>query len=75
MQKFQKFRFFEKINDSEHFGEKPVLSKKTKKNNQKNNNNNNNNKKKKIYIYICVYICCDRGKKETQYFHPYKPVF
>ena len=75
MQKFQKFRFFEKINDSEHFGEKPVLSKKTKKNNQKNNNNNNNKKKKYIYIYICVYICCDRGKKETQYFHPYKPVF
>ena len=75
MQKFQKFRFFEKINDSEHFGEKPVLSKKTKKNNQKKNNNNNNKKKIYIYIYICVYICCDRGKKETQYFHPYKPVF
>ena len=55
MQKFQKFRFFEKINDSEHFGEKPVLSKKTKKNNQKNNNNNNNNKKK-IYIYMCIYM-------------------
>ena len=24
---------------------------------------------------MCVYICCDRGKTETQYFHPYKPVF
>ena len=56
MQKFQKFRFFEKINDYEHFGEKPVLSKKTKKNNQKNNNNNNN-KKKYIYIYIYIYMC------------------
>ena len=68
MQKFQKVRFFEKINDSEHFGEEPVLSKKTTKTTKKKNNN-------KKYIYICVYICCDRGKTETQYFHPYKPVF
>ena len=75
MQKFQKFRFFEKINDSEHFGEKPVLSKKTKKKQPKKQQQQQHQKKKNIYIYICVYICCDRGKKETQYFHPYKPVF
>ena len=30
-----------------------------------------------IYIYIykyIIYICCDRGKKQRLYFHPYKPV-
>ena len=71
MQKFQKVRFFEKINDSEHFGEEPVLSKKTTKTTKKKQQQ----QQQKKNIYICVYICCDRGKTETQYFHPYKPVF
>ena len=71
MQKFQKVRFFEKINDSEHFGEEPVLSKKTTKTTKTTKKKQQQQQQNiYIYIYVCVYICCDRGKTETQYFHP-----
>ena len=52
MQKFQKVRFFEKINDSEHFGEEPVLSKKTTKTTKKKQQQ----QQQKIYIYMCIYM-------------------
>ena len=55
MQKFQKVRFFEKINDSEHFGEEPVLSKKTTKTTKKKTTTTTTTKN--IYIYIYIYMC------------------
>ena len=60
MQKFQKVRFFEKINDSEHFGEEPVLSKKTTKTTKKKQQQQQQN----IYIYMCVYIYVAIGEKQ-----------
>ena len=55
MQKFQKVRFFEKINDSEHFGEEPVLSKKTTKTTKKKKKQQQQ-QKIYIYIYMCIYM-------------------
>ena len=65
MQKFQKVRFFEKINDSEHFGEEPVLSKKTTKTTKKKNNNNNN--KKYIYIYVYIYVAIGEKQRHSTF--------
>ena len=61
MQKFQKVRFFEKINDSEHFGEEPVLSKKTTKTTKKKKTTTTTTTKN---IYICVYIYVAIGEKQ-----------
>ena len=64
MQKFQKVRFFEKINDSEHFGEEPVLSKKTTKTTKKTTTTTTT---KYIYIYVYIYVAIGEKQRHSTF--------